>query len=58
MELGEKRTCNWVIFLNLINKEIIRINEILSKNDNINVLFNSKTTKFWKEKYNNKIMQI
>ena len=44
MELGEKRTCNWVIFLYFINKEIIRINEILSKNDNINVLFNSKTT--------------
>ena len=54
-ELGEKRACNWVIFLNFINKEIIRINEILSKNENINVLFNSKTTKFGKEKYNNKI---
>ena len=44
-----------MIFLNFINKEIIRINEILSKNENINVLFNSKTTKFGKEKYNNKI---
>ena len=42
-------------FLIFINKEIIRINEILSKNENINVLFNRKTTKFWKEKYNNKI---
>ncbi len=44
-----------MIFLNFISKEIIRINEILSKNNNINVLFNSKTTKFRKEKYNNKI---
>ena len=59
-ELGEKRTCNWVIFLNFINKEINRINEILSKNDNINVLFNSKATKFGKEKnnFNNEISKL
>ena len=45
-ELGVKRTCNWVIFLNFINKEIERINEKLSKNENKNVLFESKHTKF------------
>ena len=50
-ELGAKRTCNWVVFINFINKEIIRINDILSKNENINVLYNSKYTKFGKEKY-------
>ena len=50
-ELGEKRTCNWVIFLNFINKEINRINELLNKNENLNVLYNSKNTKFGKEKY-------
>ena len=38
MELGEKRTCNWVVFLNFINRELERINNILSKNENINVL--------------------
>ena len=32
IELGEKRTCNWVIFLQFINKELLRINELLSKN--------------------------
>ena len=38
-ELGEKRTCNWVVFLNFINRELERINTILSKNENINVLY-------------------
>ena len=28
-DLGEKRTCNWIIFLNFINNEIIRINNEL-----------------------------
>ena len=28
-ELGQKRTCNWVVFLNFINKEIIIINQQL-----------------------------
>ena len=46
--LGEKRTCNWVVFLNFINNEIIRINELLGKNENINILFAEKTTKFGK----------
>ena len=52
-DLGTKRTCNWVIFLNFINNEINRINEQLSKNENINVLYNSKLTKFGTEKYTN-----
>ena len=52
-DLGTKRTCNWVIFLNFINNEINRINEQLSKNENINVLYNSKLTKFGTEKYSN-----
>ena len=34
--LGEKKTCNWVVFLNFINNEILRIKEILGKNENIN----------------------
>mgnify|MGYP007070125749 FL=1 len=42
-----------VIFLNFINNEINRINEQLSKNENINVLYNSKLTKFGTEKYTN-----
>ena len=51
--LGEKRTCNWVVFLNFINKEILRINDLLGKNENINILFAEKHTKFGKEKYTN-----
>ncbi len=54
-ELGQKRTCNWVVFINFINKEIIRINLQLSKNENINVLYKSKYTKFGKEKYSAKL---
>ena len=52
-ELGEKRTCNWVKFMNFINREIERINENLGKNENINVLYESKQTKFGKSKYIN-----
>ena len=33
--LGDKRTCNWVKFMNFINNEILRINELLNKNENI-----------------------
>ena len=29
--LGEKRQCNWVLFLNFINEEIIRITNLLGK---------------------------
>ena len=54
IELGEKRTCNWVIFLNFINRELERINKILSKNENINVLYQRKFTKFGIEKFVNK----
>ena len=62
-ELGAKRSCNWVVFLNFINKEIIRMSDILSKNENINVLYESKNTKFGKEKFsrgkdNNIIIEI
>ena len=53
-ELGEKRTCNWVVFLNFINRELERINTILSKNENINVLYQMKYSKFGIEKYANK----
>ena len=51
--MGEKRTCNWVVFLNFINNEILRINEMLGKNENINILFAEKHTKFGKEKFTN-----
>ena len=52
IELGEKRTCNWVIFMQFINKEFSRINELLAKNSNLNVIYMQKTTKFGKSKYN------
>ena len=54
--LGEKRTCNWVVFLNFINNEIIRINNLLGKNENINILFAEKTTKFGKDKFDNNFL--
>ena len=47
-DFGEKRICNWVKFLNFINNEI---NEILAKNENINILYAEKGTKFHKEKF-------
>ena len=49
--LGAKRTCNWVIFINFINNELNRIDEELSKNENVNVLYESKNTKFGLERY-------
>ena len=52
-ELGSKRNCNWVIFLNFINRELDRINEKLSENENINVFYKSKQTKFWIKKFIN-----
>ena len=48
---GEKRTCNWVVFLNFINNEILRINELFGKNENLNIFFAKKLTKFGKEKF-------
>ena len=51
--LGEKITCNWVVFCNFIYNEINRINNQLAKNENINVLFHSKNTGFGKEKFLN-----
>ena len=50
-ELGLKRTCNWVVFLNFINRELDRINNILAKNENKNVLYESKHTKFGIDKF-------
>ena len=41
-KLGEKRLCNWVIFLNFINDELDRIDNILGKNEYINVLYEQK----------------
>ena len=51
LQLGEKRTCNWVKFMNFINNEILRINTELGKNENINILFEEKNTKFGKSKF-------
>ena len=51
--LGEKRICNWVVFLNFINNEIICIFDILGKNENVNILFAEKNTKFGRSKYSN-----
>jgi len=50
-KLGEKRLCSWVLFLNFINDELIRIKYLLGKNENINVLYFKKMTKFGKDKY-------
>ena len=49
--LGAKQTCNLVIFINFTNNEINRIDEELSKNENVNVLYESKNTKFGLEKF-------
>ena len=56
--LGNKRNCNWVVFLNFINDEIIRIDTKLAKNENINIEFIEKNTKFGKEKFCNNILAI
>ena len=45
-----------MVFLNFINKELIRIKDILAKNENKNVLFERKHTKFWINKYNTVII--
>ena len=50
-ELCIKRVCNWVIFMIFINKEIFRINDLFGKNENINVIYSLKNTKFGKQKY-------
>ena len=34
-----------------INKEIFRINDLLGKNENINVIYSQKNTNFGKQKY-------
>ena len=38
--------------MQFINKELSRINELLAKNSNLNVIYMQKTTKFGKSKYN------
>ena len=55
-ELGEKCACNCVVFTDFINNELSRINEILTKNENVNILYNIKMTKFGKNKYVNNII--
>ena len=37
--------------MSFINKEIYRINDLLGKNENINVIYSQKNTKFGKQKY-------
>ena len=41
-----KKNCNWFIFLNTINNELLRIKDIITKNQNKNVRYYSKKTKF------------
>ena len=35
--MNNKKSCNWFVFMTMINEELIRINEILVKNQNKNV---------------------
>ena len=51
---GEKKETNWIIFMNFIKSEIQIIIDKLSKNENKNVIYYSKYTKFGSEIYNNK----
>ena len=53
--LEEERTFNWVLFRIFINNEILRINELFGRNENINILYAQKQTKFGKKKFNNNI---
>ena len=38
--------------MQFINKELSRINELLGKNSNVNLVYHQKLTKFGKNKYN------
>ena len=40
------------MFTQFINKELYRINEILAKNTNVNIVYFQKTTKFGQNKFN------
>ena len=51
--LGEKVICNWVKFLNFIITEIDVIKNKLGENNNSNILYMEKLTKFKREKYIN-----
>jgi len=48
--LNKKRYCNWILFLNFINDELIAVYKKLSKNTNLNVQYEKKT-KFGLIKY-------
>ena len=50
---GEKKETNWIIFMNFIKTEIQNIIYKLSKNENKNIKYYSKYTKFGNKKYNN-----
>ena len=41
-QINKKRYCNWIIFLKFINTELSRVDNILSKNENINIAFSKK----------------
>ena len=45
-QLDSKRVCNWPIFIQFIKNEINRIIEILAKNEDINVIYQLKFSKF------------
>ena len=49
---GNKRECSWINFMNFINTEIEENVSKLSKNENKNILYYSKYTKFKEKKYN------
>ena len=52
--LGEKKFYNWVVFLKVINNEIIRFKNILISNKNKNVRYYCKNSKFGTMKYTEK----
>ena len=52
--LGEKKFYNWVVFLKFINNEIIRFKNILINNQNKNVRYYCKNSKFGTMKYTEK----
>jgi len=51
--LSNKRECNWVLFMHFIQTEIKNIITKLGKNENKNILYEAKFSKFNKEKFIN-----
>ena len=49
--VGNKKNCYWFIFLNMINNELLRIKDIITKNQNKNVRYYSKKIKFGLKKF-------